>query len=99
MYASRMFHSFGIVQSNTAVPVGISSYLQLDLLPESLKCLPHAVSSDAATNGIEITNALVKLGRDFAQVHGGTCTCQVRLCGSVILSSRLFPDCTVATSC
>ena len=43
MYASRMFHSLGTVQSKTAVPVGTSKILQRNSFTDQFECLPNPV--------------------------------------------------------
>ena len=69
MYASRMFHSSGTVQSNTCVPLAISVRSSWHVLLEHVERRPHAASGQAAAEREEPLHELVRLGPDRVPSH------------------------------
>ena len=62
MYASRIFHSFGTVQSNTGVPEAHLAGVQWNLLAEETQRFADARAGEAAADREQPPDTFVELG-------------------------------------
>ena len=67
MYASRMFHSLGTVQSKTAVPVGTSKSLS-GIRSPIRSVLPYPVARDATAYGVKTAGEAVQLAAELRAI-------------------------------
>ncbi len=69
MYASRMFHSFGTVQSRTCVPDGDVVEFEWDPLPYAVQRFPDPLARDAPADRVQLLGDGQHLRADLGAIE------------------------------